>query len=151
LSSLLVVNYPTISKQDFEGIQNIRQRHDRLNFKAIDPHFTLVFPIADIDPEPLVSHIARLTYCTNAKILLLQQFRAVLCPPWSTLRLDIPFIPHIGIGNSLDPHSCKHLVDRLNADRLEIHGRVERLDLIWSDRDLGELPTVKRGNSRLSS
>jgi hypothetical protein len=39
---------------------------------------------------------------------------------------------------------CKHLVDRLNADRLEIHGRVERLDLIWSDRDLGELPTVKR-------
>jgi hypothetical protein len=44
--------------------------------------------------------------------------------------------PHFGIGNSLDRHSCKQLVDRLNADRLEIHGRVDRLDLIWSDRDI---------------
>jgi hypothetical protein len=52
----------------------------------------------------------------------------------SELRLDIPFIPHIGIGNSLDPHSCKQLVVRLNADRFEIRGRVERLDLIWSDK-----------------
>jgi hypothetical protein len=28
----------------------------------------------------------------------------------SQLRLDIPFIPHIGIDNSLDAHSCKQLV-----------------------------------------
>jgi hypothetical protein len=52
----------------------------------------------------------------------------------SEIRLDIPFIPHIGIGNSLDAHSCKQLVDRLNADRFEIRGRVDQLDLIWSVR-----------------
>jgi hypothetical protein len=59
LPSLLVVNYPTISKQDFEWIQNIRREHDRLNFNAIDPHFTLVFPISGIDLEQLVSHISK--------------------------------------------------------------------------------------------
>jgi hypothetical protein len=66
LPSLLVVNYPTISKQDFEWIQNIRREHDRLNYQAIDPHFTLVFPVFDIDSpaqrlrqrEQLVSHVS---------------------------------------------------------------------------------------------
>jgi hypothetical protein len=57
LPLLLVVNYPTISKEDFEWIQHLRREHDRLNFSAIDPHFTLVFLIDDIDPEQLVSHI----------------------------------------------------------------------------------------------
>jgi hypothetical protein len=31
---------------------------------------------------------------------------------------------------------CKQLVDRLNADPVEIRGRVERLGLIWSDPDM---------------
>jgi hypothetical protein len=41
----LVVNYPTISADDFAWIQDIRRQYDELNFRAIDPHFTLVFPI----------------------------------------------------------------------------------------------------------
>jgi hypothetical protein len=51
MSTLLVVNYPTISADDFDWIQEIRQQEDELNFSAIDPHFTLVFPIIEIDRE----------------------------------------------------------------------------------------------------
>jgi 2'-5' RNA ligase len=163
--SLLVVNYPTISKEDFEWIQNLRREHDRLNFRAIDPHFTLVFPVDDIDPEQLVSHISQsirdvesFEFVIRCAVLANDAFEAYthifLVPDEghskiiklhdrlytgvieSELRLDIPFIPHIGIGNSPNAHSCKQLVDRLNADRWEISGRVDRLDLIWSDRDL---------------
>jgi hypothetical protein len=51
----------------------------------------------------------------------------------SELRLDIPFIPHIGIANSLDARRCKQLVDRLNSQQFEIRGRFDGLDVIWSE------------------
>ena len=54
------------------------------------------------------------------------------------LRLDIPFIPHIGIANFLSARSCKELVDRLNSQHFEIRGRIDRLDIIWSEGDLVE-------------
>jgi hypothetical protein len=47
------------------------------------------------------------------------------------LRLDIPFIPHIGISNSQNAQACKDLVDDLNAESFEVKGRVEKLDVIW--------------------
>jgi hypothetical protein len=45
----LVVSYPTISNDGLIWIQDVRREYDELNFSAIDPHFALVFPIADID------------------------------------------------------------------------------------------------------
>jgi 2'-5' RNA ligase superfamily len=59
MRNLLVVNYPTISADNFEWIQDVRQQEDELNFRAIDPHFTLVFPIIEIDRATLVSHVKR--------------------------------------------------------------------------------------------
>jgi 2'-5' RNA ligase len=52
--------------------------------------------------------------------------------------LDIPFIPHIGIANSLDPDHCKQLADQLNSQKFEIQGRIDRLDIISSQGDLVE-------------
>jgi 2'-5' RNA ligase len=54
------------------------------------------------------------------------------------LRLDLPFIPHIGIANSLDARHCKRLVDQLNSQQFEIRGKIDRLDIISSKRDLVE-------------
>ena len=54
------------------------------------------------------------------------------------LRLDISFIPHIGIANSPNARSCKELVDQLNSQHFEIRGRIDRLDIIWSEGDLVE-------------
>jgi 2'-5' RNA ligase len=167
MSNLLVVNYPTISTNDFAWIQEIRQKEDELNFRAIDPHFTLVFPIVEIDRATLVSHVKRsiagikaveftlrcAVLCNDAfskythvflvpdegysKIVKLHDrlYTGVIA---NELRLDLPFIPHIGIANSLDPYHCKRLVDRLNGQHFEIRGRIDRLDVIFSRGDLVE-------------
>jgi 2'-5' RNA ligase superfamily len=196
MRNLLVVNYPNISADDFAWIQEIRQQEDELNFRAIDPHFTFVFPIIEIDRATLVSHIKRV-FKREASLLSetlrerdtptptshgIQPFDftircAVLCNDAfskythvflvpdegysnivklhdrlyteiiaNKLRLDIPFIPHIGIANSLDPYHCKQLVDRLNSQEFEIRGRIDRLDIISSQGDLVE--TVESINLR---
>jgi 2'-5' RNA ligase len=167
MNNLLVVNYPTISAENFAWIQEIRQQEDELNFSAIDPHFTLVFPIIEIDRATLVSHVKRsiqgiqpFEFTIRCAVLANDAFskytHVFLVPDeeysnivklhdrlytgvlMRELRLDIPFIPHIGIANSLDPHHCKRLVDRLNSQQFEIRGRIDRLDIITSQRDLVE-------------
>jgi 2'-5' RNA ligase superfamily len=167
MSTLLVVNYPTISADDFAWIQEIRQQEDELNFRSIDPHFTLVFPIIEIDRATLVSHakqsiqgIQPFEFTLRCAVLCNDAFskytHVFLVPDegysnivklhdrlytgiiTEELRLDIPFIPHIGIANSLDPHHCKQLVDRLNSKKFEIRGRIDRLDIISIQNDLSE-------------
>jgi 2'-5' RNA ligase superfamily len=165
--NLLVVNYPTISADDFAWIQEIRQQEDELNFSSIDPHFTLVFPIIEIDRATLVSHAKQslegmqpFEFTLRCAVLCNDAFskytHVFLVPDEGysnivklhdrlytgiiadELRLDIPFIPHIGIANSLDPHHCKRLVDRLNGQHFEIQGRIDRLDVISSQGDIVE-------------
>ncbi len=160
-------NYLTISADDFAWIQEIRQQEDELNFSAIDPHFTLVFPIVEIDRTNLVSHVKQsiqgiqpFEFTLRCAVLCNDAFskytHVFLVPDEGysnivklhdrlytgiiarELRLDIPFIPHIGIANSLDPRHCKQLVDRLNSKKFEISSRIDRLDIISSQGDLVE-------------
>jgi 2'-5' RNA ligase len=167
MSNLLVVNYPTISANDFAWIQEIRQQEDELNFSAIDPHFTLVFPIIEIDRSTFVSHVNQslegiksFEFTLRCAVLSNDAFskytHVFLVPDEgysnivklhdrlytgiiaNELRLDIPFIPHIGIANSLDPHHCKRLVDRLNSQQFEIRGRFDQLNVISNQGDLVE-------------
>ena len=167
MKTLLVVSYPIISVENFAWIQAIRQQYDVLNFSAIDPHFTLVFTLIDIDRATLISHVQqsiqdipafeftlRCAVLSNdafyeythvflvpdeghSKIVKLHDrlYTAVLA---DRLCLDIPFIPHIGIANSPNARSCKELVDQLNSQHFEIRGRIDRLDIIWSEGDLVE-------------
>jgi hypothetical protein len=58
------------------------------------------------------------------------------------LRLDIPFIPHIGIGNAIDPFACKKLADELNRKAFEIDGRIETLDVTWYEEN--KVETLER-------
>jgi 2'-5' RNA ligase len=51
------------------------------------------------------------------------------------LRLDLVFIPHIGVANSLNARKCKQLADRLNSQEFEIDGKVNKLDLIWEENN----------------
>jgi hypothetical protein len=167
MSNLLVVNYPTISDDDLEWIQKIREQQDELNFRSIDPHFTLIFPIIDLDRETLVNHVKRsiqdikaFEFTIRCAVLSNDAFskytHIFLVPDEgysnivklhdrlysgvlaNELRLDIPFIPHIGIANSLDAHHCKQLVVRLNGQHFEIRGRIDRLDIISSQGNLVE-------------
>jgi len=51
------------------------------------------------------------------------------------LRLDLDFIPHIGISNSPDKNICKTIAVEWNRTDFEIKGRIDELDVISFDGD----------------
>ena len=171
--SLLVVSYPTILEEDFEWIQSIRKQHDEINLEVIDPHFTIIFPVFGIEEKVFVNHVKQaipgiqaFDFTIRCAVLGNDAFsdytHVFLVPDQgysniiklhdrlykgllaNELRLDIPFVPHIGIANSLDPQTCKHIADKLNATSFEIRGRVELLDLIWDEGN--KIGTIDRVN-----
>ena len=50
-------------------------------------------------------------------------------PLAAELRLDIPFIPHLTVGNAAEAQACKRLADDLNARGVSIHGDINALDV----------------------
>jgi hypothetical protein len=59
------------------------------------------------------------------------------------LRLDLPFIPHIGVANAVDPHHCKKVADSLNAADFEIRGTIEELTIVsFADNRVTPLETI---------
>jgi 2'-5' RNA ligase len=162
--SLLVVNYPTISAEDFDWIQSVRKQHDQLHWEVVDPHFTIVFPVFSLEEKAFIHHIEQAVkeietfdFVLRCAVLgddAFSDFTHVFLVPdegysrivrlhdrlytevlTNELRLDIPFVPHIGIANSRNAQACKYLVDDLNARSFEIKGRVEKLDIIWYEDD----------------
>ena len=57
--ALVVVNYPTLTEKDFQWIQSVRKKYDKLFYDVVNPHFTLVFPIENISFESLAKHIQK--------------------------------------------------------------------------------------------
>lgn len=160
--ALAVVNYPTLSKSDHEWIQEIRAKHDKLFYDVVDPHFTLVFPTDNVAVDVLLNHVKKVSekfsafrfvircatvgdpdFLGHAHVFLIPDegfsnviklhdalYRGIL---EQELRLDLPFVPHIGIASDPSPVKCKKLVDRLNPQEFEIQGRIEVLDIIEFD------------------
>ena len=52
------------------------------------------------------------------------------------LRLDLDFIPLIGIGNSQDRHKCKKMVDEWNKEEFELRGTISRLKIVRYENDV---------------
>jgi hypothetical protein len=160
--ALAVVNYPTLSDDDFAWIQSLRREHDGLYFDVIDPHLPFVFPTDEVAEATLIDHVQRHTRVTSPFEVV---FRCVLLgdpdfqdhahaflipdegfsdvvhlhdrlytgPLASELQLDLPFLPHVGIANAPTPEACKTIVDDLNARAFEIRGRVETMNVIGYD------------------
>lgn len=160
--ALGVVNYPTLSDDDLAWIQSVRREHDALYFDVIDPHFPFVFPTDDVPESTLIDHVQRHARAFSAfevvfrcAILGDSDFqdhahaflipdegfsdvvhlhdRLYTGPLASELRLDLPFLPHVGIANAPTPEACKAIVDDLNAQEFEIYGRVASLEVIGYD------------------
>ena len=171
VKSLLVINYPTISAKDFDWIQRVQKQHDQLYWKVVDPHFTLVFPVFKLEEKAFIHHIEQtvkeieaFNFVLRCAVLGDDAFsdltHVFLVPDEGysrivklhdrlytgilkeELRLDIPFIPHIGISNSQNAQECKDLVDDLNAESFEVKGRVEKLDVIWYEGN--QVNTIKQ-------
>ncbi len=160
--ALAVVNYPTLSQQDFDWIQAIRSKHDPLYFSLIEPHVTFVFPTENITEAELIEHVhartaglAPLEAVFRCAVLGDASFQdhahAFFMPDEGfsqivqmhdrlytgilrpELRHDLPFFPHIAFANAPEPADCQTIVDEVNAEKFELRARVETLDVVGFD------------------
>jgi len=155
----LVVAYPEIGQNNFDLIQSYRKENDELYYSVAEPHFTIVFPVFDFSESLFLEEIAdrvknidRINFvirCASInKDTFSEYFHTFLVPDEGNskivkahdklysgqlkdnLRLDIDFIPHIGIGNSKDKLHCKQMVDKWNETDFEIAGIISSLTII---------------------
>jgi hypothetical protein len=156
--SYLVIAYPVLKKTDFDKIQSYREINDKLFFNVVEPHFTIVFPVFDKTETQFIEEIKlktigieKITFnlkcSTINKDAFSDNYHSFLVPDEGfskiiklhdklysdklkeNLRLDIDFIPHIGIGNSTDKHLCKTMVDEWNKTEFSIIGTIKELTI----------------------
>jgi hypothetical protein len=170
--ALLVLAYPKLCAKDFDFIQMVRSKEDSLYYSVVDPHFTIVFPVDKIAPDVFVKHVRELSrrspkfsFVLRCAVLdkdafndythvflvpdegysLIIKLHDLLYtgPLAPELRLDLPFIPHIGVANALDPSHCKKVADSLNASSLAMAGTVEELRIVsYTDNRVTPLQTI---------
>jgi hypothetical protein len=157
--AFLVLAYPVLALVDFERIQNFRRDNDELFVKVVEPHFTIVFPVSNLSQEELVrevkdktKNVTKFRFVIRCSTINKDSFReyyhAFLVPDEgyskivklhdklyseklkNELRLDIDFIPHIGIGNSKDKHLCKKMVDQWNDEDFSLSGEISHLTVV---------------------
>ena len=157
--SLLVLAYPQIEEPDYKWIQSVRAEHDERYYNVVEPHFTLVFPVFDVDEKTIINHtistakkfkefyfvlrcaqIVKDSFSDYTDVFLIPEegYRIFVKlhdtlytgPIAKDLRLDIPFIPHVGIANNTDPVKCKKLADEINKRNPEIVGSINKLDVV---------------------
>ena len=169
--SYLIIAYPQISEKDFSWIQDYRKKNDKRYFSVVKPHFTVVFPISDIlqedfltEAEKQISNVEKFEFELKVGTINLDDsgkyYHEFFVPEkgYSNivklhdrlysgrfsgyLRHDIDFIPHIGIGNSLNVRESKQRIDQLNESEVSISGIIDCLDAI--EYKEGAVKTMKR-------
>jgi len=167
----LVLAYPNIDGSSYNWIQSLRQEYDDRYYNVVEPHFTIVFPVFDIDEISLIDHIEKICgsvssiqFTARSTVIVkdpLSEYTDVFLVPdegnsqiiklhdkiytgilSESLRLDIPFIPHIGIAASTDMAEAKKISDKLNQEDICIAGKIEVLDLVSYNHP--EIKTVKK-------
>jgi hypothetical protein len=158
---LVVLAYPEISEKDFDWIEKFREKHDRY-FNIVKPHFTIVFPVFDLEKKEFVDHVKQTAgefskfdftlrcavtvkdsfsdywdiFLTpdegNSRIIKMHNllYRGALL---TQLRIDIPYIPHMGIGNVVDPFHCINLANEINNAGIVVKGTINRLSIASYD------------------
>ena len=162
--ALAVVSYPTISDNDFCWLQSIRQKHDHLFFQVVAPHLTIVFPTDALAQSTFIEHVAgKMSLFHSFEVVFrcailgdpdfMEHAHAFLIPDEGfsqvvrlhdalytgplagELRLDLPFIPHVGIASTRTREECKAIVDHLNEGKFEVRGHVDAIDVIGYDAE----------------
>jgi 2'-5' RNA ligase len=168
--SFLVLSYPELSPGDHAWIQSIRAEHDA-QYEVVGPHFTFVFPASRLNQETFVAHArnqargqAKFSFVLRCAVVVTDTLSAHthVClvpdgghrtmvelhdrlytgPLAAELRLDIPFIPHLTVGNAVEAQACKRLADDLNAQSFVILGEITILDVVRYDE--GRLESIER-------
>jgi len=153
----LVIAYPDIDTGDFNWIQEIRKSHDPMYFNVVKPHVTLVFGTEKLDSQQLADFVKtkiqnfhpfsirfdstkvveddsgnffHLFLVPSAGYNEIQQLHDILYTDAlkGELRLDIPFIPHVGIGTSTSEQEMINLSDSIKGKVIE--GRLNKLTVV---------------------
>lgn len=155
--------YPSLSEADEEFIRAFRQKHDARYRDVVAHHFTIGFGIESLGAVEYVEHVKRQAQgqdpirfvCRYAMVgrddINFEEFYVFLVPdegfseisklhdrlytgPFEPFhRVDIPFIPHIGIATNPDAAAIKTLCDELNDRGLHIEGRIDSITVAQYD------------------
>jgi hypothetical protein len=133
----------------------------------VEPHFTLAIPYSEWNLEPYVAEIKQQSqgfqpyeFCIRCAVLSKDAFQDLyhvfLVPDegysqilkmhyqisgnrWFPYRLlDIDYTPHIGIGNTKDPHQCVEWVESWNREEFSISGKITALVIANYENDVVE-------------
>ncbi len=155
----LVLAYPKIEQSDFDLIQEYRKKNDGLFYSVVEPHFTIIFPVFDQMESEFLTEIEGLSKNYSAFDFVLRcatinkdafsdYYHTFLVPDEGYSKiikihdglysgklkenhsLDLDFVPHIGIGNSLNKFECKKMVDEWNKNDFAIKGTVYSLTVV---------------------
>ena len=160
--SLLALCYPKLAPEDQRFIAEFRARYDLPYRDVVQPHFTMVFQVRDL-AEPVFSERVARVAANSAAIRFVCRYAMLhsdassddyyvfLVPDEgfsgfarlhdalytealaSKLRLDIPYVPHIGVATLKEAAHCKRLADELNDGHLAIEGTVENISVVQYD------------------
>ncbi len=165
--SNLVIAFPKLNKVDYDWIQSVRKEYDNRYYNVVEPHFTFVFPVFNFYNAQLENHVKNICklfrpiYFTIQGAIIVRdsfsEFTDIFLVPdegnsqiiklhdklytdilSKELRLDIAFIPHIGIGASVHPKKAKEISDTINNQNIHISGEITELELVEYD-----YPTIK--------
>ena len=168
-----VLAYPNLKRYDYNFIQEFRKENDELYFFVAEPHFAFVFPISNIDKMQFIEEVFdkakgflpfdfEIKCATVNKDSFIDYFHLLLVPDkgysnivklhdnlysglfLKELRLDIDFIPHMGIANSKDKFKVKEWADSWNKKDFSIEGTIDKLTVIeYTNNILTDLREIK--------
>ncbi len=169
---IAVVSYPKLKEKDMQWINTYRQEND-VYHDFVETHFTLVFPLENFKASELINEIEMQStgiksipftiQCAIRNNDLTSEYWHVLLVPdngFSEIyrfhdklysgalsefeRLDLDFIPHMGIANSKDPKKSKQMVGEINSMNICIEGVLDKLDII--ENKMNVIQTVHQVN-----
>jgi hypothetical protein len=158
-----VIVYPEISTNDYDLIQDYRKKNDNY-YKVVEPHYSIVYPVFNKSEEEFLKEVEsksqqqeKFEFTIRCAVINKDSFsdfyHLLLVPDegfgkitklhdklYSGLlkdnhRLDLTFLPHIGIANSLDKFECKKMVDEWNEKEFSISGKVTCLSVVKFEND----------------
>lgn len=169
--SLLVLAYPKTSRKDYDWVQQFRKLYDD-NYKIVEPHFTIIFPVSDIPLKTFVGEIREKTqhervipFSIDRTIaygdILHDHWHIFLIPGKGyrpivelhdqlysgtlkrNLQNDIPYIPHLTIGTLKEAAKCKELSEQINSNLRRFSGMINQLDIIsFQDNRIKTMDTI---------
>lgn len=160
--SFVVIAYPKISPEDFKWIQGIRKENDPIMYNVVKPHVTFIFPTIKLNLNELTDHVKNHLNGFEAFPVTFDSTKVIeddsktythtfLVPSegfdeitklhdllytddmTSELRLDIPFVPHIGIGTNLEKAEMDELAKNISDSGKTISGTINELEVCGYD------------------